>query len=207
MVNVIQDNKEYLSDIDGKIGDGDHGINMNKGFTLAREELNNNPGNLSHGLETLSKVLSLKIGGSMGPLYGFFFKAMGRSIAEKESIKADDLREMLDAGLGAVQKTSNAQVGDKTLMDVLIPSVEAYKKSLNDGNSFHAALDDLKAAAIQGKDSTENMVSQIGRSSRLGERSKGVIDPGAASCCLILCSMAETVQELLQESSGKRNPN
>ena len=68
LIKVIQDNKQYLSDIDGLIGDGDHGINMNKGFTLCQEQLTNNPGDLSHGLNTLSKILMMKIGGSMGPV-------------------------------------------------------------------------------------------------------------------------------------------
>ena len=76
LVGAIHENKQYLSDIDGAIGDGDHGINMNKGFTLCRDELLANPGNLTHGLKTLSKILVMKIGGSMGPLYGTFFKSM-----------------------------------------------------------------------------------------------------------------------------------
>jgi dihydroxyacetone kinase-like protein len=139
MIKVIQDNKQYLSDIDGQIGDGDHGINMNKGFTLCEDRLKEAPVTLSEGLNILSNILMMKIGGSMGPLYGLFFKAMA-----KES-----------------------------------------------------ALTKMKDAAIAGRDSTKDMISRIGRSSRLGERSIGVIDAGAASCCFILCAMADEIVGLI----------
>jgi dihydroxyacetone kinase-like protein len=86
LIKAIQDNKQYLSDIDGLIGDGDHGINMNKGFTLCQEELRQAPGDLAHGLKTLSQVLMTQIGGSMGPLYGMFFKAMARACKDKEVV-------------------------------------------------------------------------------------------------------------------------
>ena len=72
LILAFQKNKQYLSDLDGLTGDGDHGINMNKGFTLAREELDRNPGDLVHGLKTISRILLMKIGGAMGPLYGKF---------------------------------------------------------------------------------------------------------------------------------------
>ncbi len=80
MISVIQENKQYLSDIDGAIADGDHGINMNKGFSMTREALDKDPGDLSHGLLTLAKVLMMRIGGSMGPLYGKTFKTMGKTL-------------------------------------------------------------------------------------------------------------------------------
>ena len=86
LIRAIQDNKQYLSDIDGAIGDGDHGINMNKGFTLCREALDKQGGDLSYGLKTLGKILMMKIGGSMGPLYGKFFIAIGKSLEEHEDI-------------------------------------------------------------------------------------------------------------------------
>ena len=95
MIQAIQDNKQYLSDIDGLIGDGDHGINMNKGFTMCKEALDQEPGNMSASLKTLSNVLMEDIGGSMGPLYGCIFRAMFRASKGKEDIDKDVFKEMI----------------------------------------------------------------------------------------------------------------
>ena len=197
LITAIQENKQYLSDIDGAIGDGDHGINMNKGFTLCREALDKQTGDLSYGLCTLGKILMMKIGGSMGPLYGKFFVSMGKSLQESEEIGCDEMGTALNAALSSIKAISPAKVGDKTLMDVLIPAVDAYDNALSSGKSFRESLTDMVAAAESGRDSTVDMIARLGRSSRLGERSRGVMDAGAASCCLILCNIAATIQELL----------
>jgi len=197
MIVAIQENKQYLSDIDGAIGDGDHGINMNKGFTLCREALDKQSGNLSYGLKTLGKILMMKIGGSMGPLYGKLFLAMGKSLDEKDPVGKQEFLNALKAALADLQAISPAKVGDKTLMDVLIPSVETLEAAVAEGASFKDALDRMCQAAEAGRDSTVDMVAKIGRSSRLGERSRGVMDAGSASCCLILTTMAATIKEIL----------
>ena len=196
LILAIQENKQYLSDIDGAIGDGDHGINMNKGFTLCREALDKQPGDLAYGLKTLGKILMMKIGGSMGPLYGKFFLSIGKTLDGVPEIGKDEFGAALNAALDAIHAISPAQVGDKTLMDVLIPAQEAYNGAA--GASFAQALDAMDAAALKGRDSTVDMVAKLGRSSRLGERSRGVMDAGSASCYLILHTMADTIKELLQ---------
>ena len=197
MILVIQENKQYLSDIDGAIGDGDHGINMNKGFTMTREALDKDPGDLSHGLNTLAKILLMRIGGSMGPLYGTIFKTMGKTFADHSEIDATLFSEALN-GIGeGMARLSEAKVGDKTLVDALYPAIDAYNRSLEEGSDFKGALKAMKKAAEEGRDRTEDMVARIGRSSRLGERSRGVIDAGAASCTLLLGVMADTIIELL----------
>jgi len=198
LIKQIQDNKQYLSEIDGAIGDGDHGINMNKGFTLCAEELAENQGDLTHGLKTLSKILMTKIGGAMGPLYGMFFRSMAKACDGKDNIDAGVFAEMLKATETGIQRISKAKVGDKTLVDTLAPAVKAYCDSVGDGKSFGEALEVMKQAAVAGRDSTKNMLARVGRASRLGERSRGVQDPGATSCCLILESMADSVQTLLK---------
>ena len=196
MIKVIQDNKQYLSDIDGAIGDGDHGINMSKGFTLCQKDLNDNPGDLSHSLKVLSKVLMTKIGGSMGPLYGFFFESMADVTDNKEIIDSNIISEMLQKAVDSIRTISDAEVGDKTLIDTLVPANNAFQKAVNENISMEAALEEMKIAARAGMKSTENMVAKKGRASRLGERSRGVLDPGACSCCLILESMANTILRL-----------
>jgi len=201
LISVIQENKQYLSDIDGAIGDGDHGINMNKGFTLCRDELLANPGNLTNGFKTLSKILIMKIGGSMGPLYGTFFKSLATTCESADAIDRTVFGKMLSFGREGIQKISDAKPGDKTLMDVLILAEEAYQDSSIAGEPFRVCLDKMAEAARQGRDATKEMIAKLGRSSRLGERSRGVIDAGAASCCLILECMARTIGHLLDSSS------
>jgi dihydroxyacetone kinase-like protein len=197
MIKDIQANKQYLSDIDGQIGDGDHGINMNKGFTLCEEQLKEAPVNLSEGLTILSNILMMKIGGSMGPLYGLFFKAMAKESEGKKVIDADVFQTMLAAIPVELSKASKATPGDKTLMDCLIPAVGAYKEAIATGEGFKSALMKMKSAAVTGRDSTKEMISKVGRSSRLGQRSIGVIDAGSASCCIILCAIADAIIELV----------
>ena len=197
LIVAIQENKQYLSDIDGAIGDGDHGINMNKGFTMCREALDKQPGDFAYSLKTLGKILMMKIGGSMGPLYGKFFMSVGKAVEGATEIGRDEFGQALASALEAIHAISPAQVGDKTLMDVLIPADEAYRAAVAEGAGFAAALDAMDAAALKGRDSTVDMVAKLGRSSRLGERSRGVMDAGSASCYLILHTMAETIKELI----------
>ena len=198
LIQVIQDNKQYLSDIDGLIGDGDHGINMNKGFTLCAAELDKNPGNLSLGMTTLSKILMLKIGGSMGPLYGKFFQAIAKATQEKIEISKTDFAIIMEAIVANIESISEAKVGDKTLMDCLIPAKEAYVNAVADGKSFVASLDEMIVAAEVGRDSTKDLIAKLGRSSRLGERSRGVLDAGSVSCCLILTTISESIKKIIE---------
>ncbi len=198
MISVIQENKQYVSDIDGAIADGDHGINMNKGFTMTREALEKDPGDLSHGLLTLAKVLMMRIGGSMGPLYGKTFKTMGKTLAGSEEIDAELFSQALEGARESMRALSPAKVGDKTLVDALYPAIDAFSSSIESGSGFDEALKAMKEAAEKGRDATEDMVAKLGRSSRLGERSRGVIDAGAASCALLLGVMADTIVEILK---------
>ncbi|MEA3462098.1 MAG: dihydroxyacetone kinase subunit L, partial [Bacteroidota bacterium] len=155
------------------------------------------PGDLSHGLNTLAKILLMRIGGSMGPLYGKIFNTMGKSLADHSEIDATIFRDALNGIKDGMTLLSQAKVGDKTLVDALYPAVDAYNRVLEEGSDFKGALKAMKNAAEEGRDSTEDMVAKIGRSSRLGERSRGVIDAGAASCALLLGVMADTIIEIL----------
>ena len=198
MIIIIQENKQYLSDIDGAIGDGDHGINMNKGFTMTRDALDKDPGDFSHGLLTLAKILMMRIGGSMGPLYGKIFKTMGKTFKDQPEIDAALFNEALQGVKEGMGNLSPAKVGDKTLVDALYPAIDAFNSAIESEGGFGGALLVMKSAAEKGRDATEDMVAKIGRSSRLGERSRGVIDAGAASCALLLGVMADAIVELLE---------
>jgi len=138
-----------------------------------------------------------EVSGVIGPLYGSFFKAMARACCDSEQIDAQVFGKMLEAGYVSVVDLGQAKVGDKTLVDTLHPALEAYKIALGDGADFKDALLRMSRAAERGKESTKNLMAKVGRSSRLGDRSKGVIDAGAVSCYLILKSLADTISALL----------
>ncbi|MDR1895090.1 MAG: dihydroxyacetone kinase subunit L [Spirochaetales bacterium] len=195
MVGAIQKNKDYLGEIDGLIGDGDHGMNMNKGFSLFEEEIAKKDISFTQGLNELGTLLFSRIGGSMGPIYGSIFTAMAEAGEGLDLIDAAGFAAMLDGGLKGLRDLVEAEVGDKTLIDTLAPANEALQRAVREGKSLAAALKDMKDAAEAGRDSTKDLVAKFGRSSRLGERSRGVLDAGAVSCCLILTSMAEGILE------------
>ena len=189
LAEVIVANKAWLSEIDGKIGDGDHGINMAKGFGRAAERIHGQDMTLDAALAVLSDVLMSEIGGSMGPLYGLMFEDMAAALQGHEDIDAEVFSAMLNGGLEGVRGVGSAQVGDKTLMDTRVPAVAAFDAARGEG--FAAALAAMAVAAEQGRDSTIDLVAKIGRASRLGERSRGVLDAGATSCCMILTVLAQ----------------
>ena len=195
IAQAIQQNKDYLSEIDGLIGDGDHGMNMNKGFTMFAEQIKDKETSFSGGLYDLGNLLFSQIGGSMGPIYGTLFMDMAEAGEKYENIGLDALAAMLDAGLNGLHDIVEAQVGDKTVIDTLVPANDALQKAVKDGISFEDALKKMKAAAEAGRDSTKDLVAKFGRSSRLGERSRGVLDAGSVSLCIILCAMADGIME------------
>ncbi|WP_457588110.1 dihydroxyacetone kinase subunit DhaL [Ensifer canadensis] len=187
----IIENRAYLSEIDGKIGDGDHGVNMAKGFGMAADRLKDRETTLSEALDTLGTVLMTEIGGSMGPLYGVMFTEFAEKLDGVPAIDAATYSNMLHAGLEGIQSIGSAKVGDKTLIDTLVPAVEAFDGATANGKSFDEALDALVVAAEAGRDSTRDLVAKIGRASRLGERSLGVLDAGATSCAIILKELSQ----------------
>lgn len=200
IIATIQRNKEYLSEVDSHGGDGDHGINMNKGFTFARQELDELPSyTMSDGLKVISHVLVNKIGGSMGPLYGSFFRGLSVASRKSETITNELMLEMLKKAYKNLSDLTDAKVGDKSLIDVLAPTVETYEKTLNAGGSFNECLSQSLTAAQSGLEATKEIPAKIGRASRIGDRSIGFQDAGATSCYLIIEAMVNTINELLEE--------
>jgi dihydroxyacetone kinase len=200
LIATIVVNRQYLSEIDGLIGDGDHGINMAKGFTgcgVRLDAIGERALQLPLALEQLSQALMDDIGGSMGPLYGSFFSGLADTLAPYAQLDAALFGDSLAAAVANVERMGNARVGDKTLMDTLLPALAAYQQAMADGGDFAAALQAMHSAAEQGRDSTRNLQARIGRSARLGPRSIGVLDAGATSCCLILQTMVRSLEPLL----------
>ena len=202
MARAIQENKAYLGEVDGLIGDGDHGMNMNKGFT---------------SLKTDSWIRRLDLHKDWKSWVPFF---LGRSEApwdrsmapyswkwrqparDFRKITIKDLGDMLNAGLAGLYEIVDARVGDKTLADTLAPAADALCEAAREGTDDKKALELMKHAAIQGRNSTKDMVAKFGRSSRLGERSRGVLDAGATSCCILLCAMADGIWEVCEQEEA-----
>jgi dihydroxyacetone kinase len=200
LIATINANRAYLSEIDGLIGDGDHGINMSKGFTgcgARLDALGASAKDLPKALEQLSRALMDDIGGSMGPLYGSFFLGLVNTLEPHAQMDAALFGEALAAAVANVQHMGNAKVGDKTLIDTMVPALDAYRGALAAGADFADALEAMRRAAEAGKDSTKNLQARVGRSARLGARSIGVLDAGATSCCLILQSISASLRRHL----------
>jgi len=199
LAQIIHANAAYLSELDGAVGDGDHGINMDKGFGKALERTAEGA-TLAVALRTLGNTLLTEIGGAMGPLYGSFFLEMAAACDNRAEVDTATFRAMLEAALAVVQDLGSAKVGDKTLLDTLVPAIEAYRAAHEAGAPFAECLAQMRAAAERGKESTRDLVAKIGRASRLGERSRGHLDAGATSCFLILSTFAEFFSQHLQAS-------
>lgn len=194
IAEAVVSNRAWLSEIDGKIGDGDHGNNMAKGFARAAERISDDD-TLDAAFATVTDVLMGEIGGSMGPLYGMFFSDMADAVAGKDVIDPELFARMLAVGCEGVMAIGEAKAGDKCLLDTLVPAVAAAEETASEG--FPAMLSAMRHAATEGRDSTRDMIARIGRASRLGERSRGVLDAGAASCCLILHALADGIEKRL----------
>jgi dihydroxyacetone kinase-like protein len=197
IIGAIVENKGWLSEIDGAIGDGDHGVNMAKGFGMVRKGIDSVSNTLPEVLRYAGMTLMSHIGGAMGPIYGTFFMKMAKPLEGKESVEPGDVTVMLTDALEGVKKRGGAVEGDKTLVDTLSSALSGYQEALSGGAGLEDALSAMIASAKEGMEKTKEMVAKKGRSSRLGERSRGTIDAGAASCYLILKALGEGLMENL----------
>ncbi|QKV97434.1 dihydroxyacetone kinase subunit L [Streptomyces sp. NA02950] len=176
-----------LTELDSAIGDADHGTNMQRGFAAVTEALDKErPGSPGATLILAGRQLISKVGGASGPLYGTLLRRAGKALGDAEEITPQQLTDALRAGADAVAQLGGAAPGDKTMLDALLPAVEA----LAAGGSFAAAAE----AAEKGALATTPMLARKGRASYLGERSIGHQDPGAASSALIVAALTEAAR-------------
>jgi phosphoenolpyruvate---glycerone phosphotransferase subunit DhaL len=186
----VAENRAYLSKLDGAIGDGDHGTNMDRGMKKVLEKLDASGGDdIGASLKAVGMALVSSVGGAAGPLYGTLFLQMGQATAGKSELDLAAFTEALDAGVQGVVKRGKAEPGDKTMVDALGPAVEALRNA--DGDDVAGALQRAAEAAREGMEATVPMVARKGRASYLGERSAGHQDPGATSSHLLLKTAAE----------------
>lgn len=190
---VYADNKQYLTQLDAAIGDADHGINMDRGFTAAKAELaKTNPQDISATLKTVAMALIRTVGGAAGPLYGTFFMRASATCANKPELQAADVVALFEAGLEGVLQRGKAELNDKTMVDTLTPALNAMKDALANGADLKQILQQGTAAAEEGMKNTIPLQAKKGRASYLGERSIGHQDPGATSSYLMLKTAADT---------------
>jgi dihydroxyacetone kinase-like protein len=189
---VYAANRERLTELDSSIGDADHGSNMDRGFSAVKAEL------AAHALpdmasifQKVATVLIRSVGGSAGPLYGTFFLRAGAACAGKSQLGAADVAAMFQAGIEGVQQRGKAVAGDKTMLDALLPALEAMRQGIEGGASLTEMLDEAAAAAESGMLATVPMQARKGRASYLGARSIGHQDPGATSSYLLIKAAAD----------------
>jgi dihydroxyacetone kinase-like protein len=188
----VAENRAYLTKLDGAIGDGDHGTNMDRGMKKVLERLEAADGDdIGASLKTVGMALVSSVGGAAGPLYGTLFLQMGQAAAGRSELDLAGFTEALDSGIQGVIKRGKAEPGDKTMLDALNPALDALRNA--DGDDVAAALQQAADAAREGMESTVPMVARKGRASYLGERSAGHQDPGATSSHLLLKTAAEAV--------------
>ncbi|GAA2348056.1 dihydroxyacetone kinase subunit DhaL [Streptomyces cuspidosporus] len=174
-----------LTELDSAIGDADHGSNMQRGFAAVTAALEKEPpGTPGAALVLAGRQLISKVGGASGPLYGTLLRRAGKALGDDERITVRQLAEALRTGVDAVAQLGGAAPGDKTMLDALVPAVDALAA---DGGSFAAASE----AADKGALATVPMLARKGRASYLGERSIGHQDPGATSSALLFAALAE----------------
>ncbi|MEH2383718.1 MAG: dihydroxyacetone kinase subunit DhaL [Nostoc sp.] len=191
----IEQNKAYLTELDAAIGDADHGINMDRGFKKAIAQLptfaDKDIGNI---FKAVSMTLISSIGGASGPLYGTWFLRASTAVVGKQELTEQDVLGILQAGLDGVLQRGKAQLGDKTMVDVLSPAVAAFRQAVGESKGTLEALQQAVAAAQIGLQETIPMQAKKGRASYLGERSIGHQDPGGTSAYLMLKSLLRVLE-------------
>ncbi len=190
---VYAENRDRLTELDAAIGDADHGINMDRGFTAVAEAVAENAtADVSALLKTVAMVLIRTVGGASGPLYGTFFLRGAGACTGKTQLAAADVAALFDAGTRGVVERGKARPGDKTMVDALLPAAEAMRRRDAQGDGLQAVLRAGVAAAEAGMRQTVDMQARKGRASYLGERSVGHQDPGATSAFLMIRAAADT---------------
>ncbi|HEX4716915.1 MAG TPA: dihydroxyacetone kinase subunit DhaL [Thermoleophilaceae bacterium] len=192
---AVREQRDYLTQLDAAIGDGDHGTNMDRGFAAVEKALAGQNGKLPPGrlLIVAGKTLVSTVGGASGPLWGSALRAAGRSLGDAETFEGDALASALDAAIAAVVDLGAAAPGDKTMVDALVPAAESLHRALDAGAALQDAIAAASEAAEAGAKATVPLLARKGRASYLGERSIGHQDPGATSAVLILRALERAV--------------
>ncbi|TDD80769.1 dihydroxyacetone kinase subunit DhaL [Actinomadura rubrisoli] len=190
---LVSADAERLTRLDAAIGDGDHGLNLDRGFSAAVEAVDALPGDAAPGkvLIAAGRAIVSKTGGASGPLYGTALRRAGKALDAATTVDAAGLGAALRAALEGVQELGQAAEGDKTMVDALIPAVAAYEEALAGNADLAACARAAADGAARGAEATVPLQARKGRASYLGPRSVDHMDPGASSTALILRALAD----------------
>lgn len=192
----VETNKSHLTKLDSAIGDGDHGTNMQRGMQAALAKIEDaDKDDIGALFKTIGTTLVSKVGGAAGPLYGTLFMQIATPLAGGTEVTPDEWAGAFASGVEGVRKRGKADIGDKTMIDALVPARDALQEALAEGATFEDALERSADAAREGMESTTPLVARKGRASYMGERSAGHQDPGATSSHLLVQSAFETLRE------------
>jgi phosphoenolpyruvate---glycerone phosphotransferase subunit DhaL len=192
LAEIYHDNREYLTELDAAIGDADHGINMNRGFTKVIEKLTEvESKSIGDILQGVGMTLVSSVGGASGPLFGTFFLRAGMAVGNREDLDTQAVTAMFEAGLEGVIQRGRAELQDKTMVDAMQPALVAMRTAVESGKSLREALEAATTAAEKGMQATIPLKARKGRASYLGDRSIGHQDPGATSTYLLFRSATD----------------
>lgn len=191
----VKEQRDYLTQLDSAIGDADHGVNLDRGFSSVLAKLptvaDKDIGTI---LKTVGTTLVSTVGGASGPLYGTAFLRAGMTIGDKAAIGPDDVIASLAAALEGIQTRGKATRGEKTMIDAIGPAVDALRAAHGQGQDFVGAMRAAVAACEEGMKATIPMLATKGRASYLGDRSIGHQDPGATSAYLMAQALLEVIE-------------
>ena len=190
----IIENSDFLTDLDREIGDADHGENMARGYRAAIEKVSRDNPDIGAVLKQTGMTLLSTVGGASGPLYGTAYLEAAKVLSGKDTLTEESFRDALGAAVAGIQKRGRSTKGEKTMLDALIPALEAYTQKISDGGSLADGLDCACAAAREGVEYTRTIAATKGRASYLGERSIGHQDPGATSAAITLEAIRDFIK-------------
>jgi len=195
---------DYLTELDSELGDGDHGVSLDRGFSEVRRELSGFGGSdVGTVLELAGASLVSSMGGAAGPIFGMAFSSAGHEVKGRSSVGVAEVAAMFEAAESAVVDLGRAKVGDKTVLDALHPAATAAKEASDAGETdLVKAFESIVAAANSGLEATKALVAKKGRAMYLGERGVGAYDVGAASFCIMLDSVLESLR---RSDAGKKS--
>ena len=192
MAKKIEAEKDYLTQLDNEIGDGDHGINMARGFEAVEKKLPSLVGgDIGALLKGVGMQLVSTVGGASGPLYGTAFMKAGMACKGLTELDGPAFVKAMEAAVDGIKMRGKATEGEKTMLDALCPALKVMQDEVAAGKSLKEALQDAAAAAEKGGEYTKTIIATKGRASYLGERSLGHQDPGATSSLYLLQVLAE----------------
>jgi dihydroxyacetone kinase-like protein len=192
IAQTVVDNEKYFGDLDAVVGDGDFGYSMARGFEKVLEDWDSLTYTSAGGLcKKVATTITGRIGGTSGPIWGTGFLRAGAAIGEKQDLTPDDVIAMLRAAIAGIQQRGQSDLGDKTLLDALIPATDQLEASLKDGKDAAAALHEAAAVARTRAEATRDMLAKRGRAAYTGERSIGTLDAGAMAIAVLFERLSE----------------